>query len=121
MEIETLQGDFSVCKVQDFSEVDFEKAFCFAARTDAEHSLVCHTADVPKNTTAREDGWRAFRVRGTLDFSLVGILSAISAHLAENGIGIFAVSTYDTDYIFTKTENFQKALDVLSKAGYAVL
>ncbi len=69
-------------------------------------------------TAAREDGWRAFRIEGVLDFSLTGILSAISGILAENGIGIFAVSTYNTDYILVKAENLVKALDVLREAGY---
>ena len=56
-----------------------------------------------------------------LDFSLVGILSRISALLAEANIGIFAVSTYNTDYVLTKSDNFARALDVLSGAGYTVL
>ena len=81
-------------------------------------SLVCETASVPENTLAREDGWRAFRVEGTLDFSLTGILSGLSAVLAENKIGIFAVSTYNTDYILVKEENFEKAAAALEAAGY---
>ena len=75
---------------------------------------------VPGNTTERDDGWRAFRIVGVLDFSLVGILAGISEILAENRIGLFAVSTYNTDYILTKTENFERALDVLRNAGYAI-
>ncbi len=121
MEIEIIEGAFSVCKVADYSEVRLENPFCFVGHTDAERSLVCRTADVPSNIVKRDDGWRAFRVRGVLDFSLFGILSRISTLLAENGIGIFAVSTYDTDYIFVKKENFQKALDVLSDAEYTVI
>lgn len=121
MEIEAIQGTFSVCKVEDYSEVRLDVPFCFVGHTDAERSLVCRTADVPSNTVKRDDGWRAFRVRGVLDFSLVGILSEISTRLAGNEIGIFAVSTYDTDYILTKQENFQKALEVLSGAGYTVV
>ena len=67
-----------------------------------------------------DDGWRAFRVAGTLDFSLVGILSNISGALAENSIGIFAVSTYDTDYILTKEKNFAHALKVLEERSYEI-
>ena len=76
---------------------------------------------VPANTTEREDGWRAFRIQGVLDFSLIGILADISRILAENKIGIFAISTFNTDYILTKEENYQKALDVLSRAGYTIV
>jgi hypothetical protein len=62
---------------------------------------------------AREDGWRGFRIEGVLDFSLIGILSLISTILADNQIGIFAVSTYNTDYILVKDENFDRAMDPL--------
>ena len=72
----------------------------------------------PANTIAREDGWRGFRIEGVLDFSLVGILSEISGILASHGIGIFAVSTYNTDYILVKKENFYKAMEALAQAGY---
>lgn len=100
--------------------MDWSSPFCFLSKTDEEISLACETADVPSNTVARDDGWRAFRIRGILDFSLIGILSRISAILAEEGIGIFAVSTYNTDYIFTKAECFSKALTALEKEGYAI-
>ena len=69
----------------------------FTAKTDEENFLVCLTKDVPPNATERDDGWRTFRIQGTLDFSLIGILSEISGILADNKIGIFAVSTYNTD------------------------
>ena len=65
------------------------------------YPLVCMTEHVPDNVTERDDGWKAFRIEGVLDFSLIGILSKISALLAENEIGIFAISTYNTDYILT--------------------
>jgi len=82
---------------------------------------VCKTEDVPANTLKRDDGWRAFRIQGVLDFSLIGILSKISGILADNEIGIFAVSTYNTDYILTKADNFDRALSVLEAAGYTVI
>ena len=55
-----------------------------------------------------------------LDFSLIGILSKLSTILAENNIGIFAVSTYNTDYILVKDESFDRAMDVLAAAGYEI-
>lgn len=121
MEIKKIDRDFSVCKVRDFSMVDFEDEFCFVGKTDEEKSLVCITEKVPDNATEREDGWKAFRIQGTLDFSLIGILSKISAVLAENQIGIFAISTYNTDYILTKAETYSKALETLSEVGYRVV
>ena len=63
--------------------------------------------------TCCNDGWKAFRIQGVLDFSLIGILAKIATVLADNGISIFAVSTYNTDYVLIKKENYQKALDIL--------
>lgn len=63
--------------------VDLNREFCFIGKTDEEKSLVCLTKDVPPNVTEREDGWKAFRIQGILDFSLIGILSKISGLLAK--------------------------------------
>ena len=63
--------------------------------------------------TCCDDGWKAFRIQGVLDFSLIGILAKIATVLADNGISIFVVSTYNTDYVLIKKENYQKALDIL--------
>ncbi|MBC8568873.1 ACT domain-containing protein [Mogibacterium sp. NSJ-24] len=118
MKIKKIDYDFSVCKVTDFSLTNFESEYCFIGKTDEECSLVCITADVPDNIINRDDGWKAFRIEGILDFSLIGILSGISGLLAENSIGIFAVSTYNTDYILVKEKDYKKAINVLSQAGY---
>lgn len=121
MKIKKIEHDFSVCKVIDYSQVDLYNGYCFIGKTDEENSLVCKTDQVPGNVTEREDGWKAFRIQGILDFSLIGILSSISSLLAENEIGIFAISTYNTDYILTKKEDYSRALEVLSSAGYDVV
>lgn len=120
MLLKVIDREFSVCKVSDFSEIDTGLPYIFTGSTDEERSLVCPTELVPDNTIERNDGWRAFRIEGVLDFSLVGILSKISACLAANNIGIFAISTFNTDYILTKTENFEKAIKALKAEGYIV-
>lgn len=117
MRIKKIEGDFTICKVRDFSGVNFEAEYCFTGKTDEENSVVCFTEDVPDNTIEREDGWRAFRIEGVLDFSLTGILAGISALLAEEKIGIFAVSTFNTDYILVKKENEMAALSKLQSTG----
>ena len=109
LEIKKIDRDFSVCKVADYSLVNMEAEYCFIGKTDEERSLVCLTQDVPTNVQEREDGWKAFRIEGILDFSLIGILSKISALLAENEIGLFVISTYNTDYILVKEENYTRA------------
>ena len=121
MKIKKIDREFSVCKVPDYSLVDMDSDYIFTGSTDEEKSLVCPSEDVPANALEVDGGWGAFRIQGPLDFSLIGILAGISGLLAENKIGIFAVSTFDTDYILTKKENFQRALDVLAAAGYEII
>lgn len=120
MELRIIDQDFSICKIADLSEIDFSDKFCFIGKTEEELSLVCSTNLVPKNIIECDNGWKAFRIQGVLDFSLIGILSKISTLLAENEIGIFAVSTYNTDYILTKEENFEKAIRILENNGYDI-
>lgn len=120
MKVKKLPYEFTICKVADPSAIDLTDEFCFVGKTDEELSLVCRTEKTPAVTIKRDDGWRGIRIEGVLDFSLIGILSKISTILAENKIGIFAVSTYNTDYILVKAENFDRAMDALSNAGYEV-
>ena len=117
MTLQWLKGGFSVCKLGSVPTVETGQ-FRFLSVTDGEISLVCESESVPDFVTAREDGWRGFRVVGPLDFALIGVLSELSAVLAEEKIGIFVISTYDTDYIFVKKENFARACDALTRAGH---
>ncbi|NLO09512.1 MAG: ACT domain-containing protein [Clostridiales bacterium] len=121
MKLEIINQDFSICKLEDFSRIDFSDEIYFIGKTDEELSLVCSSDRVPDNAIECGHGWKAFRIQGILDFSLIGILSRISTILAENGIGLFAVSTYNTDYILIKTDDFDEAIDVLKYNGYEVI
>ena len=121
MELKRLEYDLTVCKVEALTDIDMTTGFFFVGKTDDEISLVCKTEDTPIKTTERDDGWKGFRIQGILDFSLIGILSKLSGILAENNIGIFAVSTFNTDYILVKAENFERALSVLSAEGYTIV
>ena len=120
MELKRLSHNLTVCKVKSIKNINLDAEFFFIGKTDEEISLVCKTEDAPTDTTEREDGWNGFRIQGILDFSLIGILSKLTTILAENEIGIFAVSTYNTDYILVKSENFEKAVSVLKEQGYQV-
>ena len=120
MTIQTIHEEFSVCKVADYGGIDLSEPFVFTGSTDEEKSLVCPVRLVPANTLEREDGWRAFRIEGTLDFSLVGILAELSRILAEGNVGIFAISTFNTDYILTKTKDFDRVVELLTRAGYTI-
>ena len=119
LNLQILPQPLTVCKVDGLEGFSMSGLY-FIGSTDAELSLVCETDRTPADTLAREDGWRAFRVVGTLDFSLTGILSRIATVLADERIGIFAVSTYDTDYILVKHENLDRAAGALKRAGYGI-
>lgn len=120
MELKIINQDFSICKLEDLSQVDYSDEFCFIGKTDEELSLVSSADLIPKNALECDKGWKAFRIQGVLDFSLIGILSKISTLLADSKIGIFAVSTFNTDYILTKEENFEEAIRVLEANGYII-
>ena len=120
MKLIKLPYELSVCKFLSTKDIDLSLDFFFIGRTDEEISLVCETEDVPTSATDREDGWKGFRFDGELDFSLVGVLSEISGILAKSEISIFAVSTYNTDYVLVKAVEYERAIDVLIEAGYVV-
>ena len=121
MELKRIDHKLTVCKVPETSIINMDADFYFIGKTDEEVSLVCKTEDIPDNTIQRDDGWRGFRIQGLLDFSWIGILSKLSGILAEHRIGIFAVSTFNTDYILVKEENYERALTVLASEGYTVI
>ena len=84
-------------------------------RTAEELSLVCPDGELPEGVRA-ERGWRAFKVEGPLDFALTGILAGLAAPLAEAGISIFAISTFDTDYLLVRAADLERAREVLAKS-----
>lgn len=120
MKLSILPNEFSVCRLPEGERMPQEK-WCFTGITHQERSLVCPTGMVPANTLAREDDWRGFYVdEGILDFSFIGILADISRVLAQAKVGIFVVSTFDTDYIFVKRQQLKLAILALTEAGYTV-
>jgi hypothetical protein len=86
-------------------------------RTSEELSVVCRAEAVPPEV-ASERGWRAIRVAGTLDFSLTGVLASLAAPLAEANLSIFALSTYDTDYVLVRDDGLERAVAALTAAGH---
>ena len=93
--------------------------FFSVTRTHEELSVVCPEASVPEGVRS-EKGWRALRVSGVLDFSLVGVLASLTAPLAEAGVALFALSTFDTDYLLVKEHDLGKAIEALVAYGHAV-
>ncbi|WP_077618234.1 ACT domain-containing protein [Bacillus sinesaloumensis] len=91
-------------------------------RTDEELSIVCSSECIPMNESFIdvEDDWKCIKVEGVLDFSLTGILSSLANPLAENNISIFAISTYNTDYLLIKSHSIEKAKVVLENEGHII-
>lgn len=112
----------AVCRLSTQTKVPdwaMQGQFFAVTRTPEELSIVCEQAQVPPEVLCERD-WRSLKVLGPLDFSLTGILSAIATPLATAEISIFALSTYDTDYVLVKAEKLDAAVAVLSAAGHTV-
>ena len=87
--------------------------------TADETSIVCREELIPAGCPS-EKGFYAFRVEGPLDFSLTGILASLLTPLADAGIAVFTISTYDTDYILVKKDKLEKAIDALSAVATVI-
>ena len=120
MELEKLEYDLSVCKIETIEHVDFSQEFVHLSKTADEISLVCETDYVPPGAIELEPGWKALKVSGVLDFGMISVISKISNILAESGISIFVISTYNTDYVLMKAEVFDRGVRALGQHGYVV-
>ena len=94
--------------------------FFSITKTSDELSIVCYQENIPNDIKCEKD-WRILEVEGPLDFSLIGILASISTILSQSGISIFAISTYDTDYILIKEKDIANAIQSLVKERYDVI
>ena len=90
-------------------------------KTPDEISFVCESTNVPSGVIQSEAGWKALKIAGVLEFGQIGIIAKIANILAEAEIGIFVVSTYDTDYILLKTENYAGGIQKLASNGYDIM
>ncbi|HEY1204257.1 MAG: ACT domain-containing protein [Bryobacteraceae bacterium] len=117
-----LEGRFAVCRLAPGQEVPAWAAggtFTSVTRTRDELSVVCSEGVVPAGTKC-EGGWRLFQIEGPLDFGLIGIMASVTEPLANAGVSIFALSTFDTDYVMVKDESVEKAIAALAAAGHRV-
>jgi hypothetical protein len=117
-----LTETFAICRLEKGSPlpqwVQTDSFFSITGTTD-ELSLVCPAESVPTRIQT-DRGWRCFKLQGPFPFSLTGILNSVTVPLAQADIGIFAVSTYDTDYVLIKEHALQQALSVLTEAGHTI-
>ena len=118
-----LPGTFAICRLDAHSKIPSWACtgdFFSITYTAHELSIVCPQKSVPAGIR-REEGYRCLKVKGPLDFALTGILDSLTGPLAQAGVSIFAVSTFDTDYLLVKQEQAKKAIVALSEAGHHVI
>ncbi|GGH79322.1 hypothetical protein JOD43_001813 [Pullulanibacillus pueri] len=123
MKLTVLPEDLAVIKLSPKlnppSWIFKDRQFISVTYTDEELSIVCFEKIVPKDLDGDvEKGWSALKVEGPLDFSLTGILASLANPLADANVGIFAVSTYNTDYLLLKSEQLEKAINTLQACGH---
>ncbi|MCC0658921.1 MULTISPECIES: ACT domain-containing protein [unclassified Clostridioides] len=122
MKLKLFLKEYAVCRLNNNSEIptwiDTEN-FYSITKTDDELSIVCSNNNIPSDIKSEKE-WRILKILGPLDFSLIGILSKISGLLADNKISIFAISTYDTDYILIKEKDIKNACKILNCNGYEI-
>ena len=122
LELLLLDDRLAVCKLQPTADLPTwatSGEFSSITRTHDELSVVCPEEAVPADVRA-EKGWRVMRVAGSMDFSVVGVLASMTAPLAEAKIGIFAISTFDTDYLLIKEDDLNGAIEALQAYGHAI-
>ncbi len=120
MELKILDNKLKVVKLEPneiVPEIVYKQEFYSITKTDKELSIVVNE-DVNILSNVVEYNWKAIKIVGTLDFSLIGILSKISTILAQAEISIYAISTYNTDYILVKADKLEKAIKVLEQNEY---
>jgi len=122
MTLELLKDQYSVYKfVPEYiiSENILSDEFYSITKTKDELSVVAKT-NLFNDFLEAENGWRILKIKGLLDFNLIGVISKISSLLADVNISIFVVSTFNTDYIMIKSENLEKTVDVLINNKYEI-
>ena len=119
LELVVMSETLAVCRLDEDDPIPdwvSRGGFFSITRTREELSAVCPQNQVPAGIK-REEGWKGIKVKGPLDFSLTGILASLTTPLAKAGISVFAISTYDTDYLLVKEENLERAIEILVKTG----
>ena len=120
--LEVLPERFGICRFgPNVSIPDWALTshFYSITQTQEEVSIVCHEGVIPQEILY-EKGWRGLKVQGPIDFSETGILSALAQPLARENVSIFALSTYDTDYLFVREKDLSKTIETLSQEGFLV-
>jgi uncharacterized protein len=124
LNLSLLEGRFAVLQLEPSASIPawaLEGEFFTASKTSEELSIVCLESNVPADAKMRlERDWACLKLQGPFEFSLTGILLSVLEPLAQVKVGIFALSTFNTDYVLVKTEHLETAIDALEGAGHRV-
>ena len=119
--LEVVPGTYAVCQLDADAGVPdwISGAVTSVTRTPAELSIICSEESVPGDVR-NESGWKCLRVVGPLEFSMVGVIASLTGVLADAGLSVFVVSTFDTDCLLVKQAHLETAVKSLTSAGHSV-
>jgi hypothetical protein len=120
--LSVLEGKFAICRLSprsSFPDWALNETFFSITRTPDELSVVC-PEDLAPESERRETGWQCLKVQGPLDFSMIGVMASLASTLADAGISLLAISTFDTDYLLIREKDFESAIFELGRAGHTV-
>ena len=120
--LRVLPGSFAICKLPPSAAAPAEPTqtvFWSCTRTKNEVSVVCEQNLAPQESE-QDTGWSMLYLDAQMELDIVGVLATLLAPLKEAGISIFAISTFDTDYLLIREQNLPRAMVVLAEAGYEV-
>ena len=122
--IYALPETYAICRLEpdaDIPEWAMSGGFFSVTRTDDELSIICNEEVIPNDTDATvEPGWRALKLVGPIPFDVTGVIASLTKPLAEAGISVSVIATYDTDYLFVKNDRLPDAIEALKSAGFKV-
>jgi hypothetical protein len=122
LKLKVLSSNYGVCRFDPHTEVPswaMQGDFFTVSKSQEELSIVCQASLIPADIKAEKE-WRIFKIEGPFSFTQIGILNAVTSVLSENGISLFAVSTFDTDYIMVKCADLDRSIQALRKAEHQV-
>jgi hypothetical protein len=122
LKLEPVEGTYAICRLGPGATIPdwaVTGEFVSFTRTTDEVSIVCSQETVPPGVQC-ERGWRCLRVAGVLEFTATGVLAALIAPMAAGGIGLFVVSTFDTDYLLIRDRDLDRVVEILANAGHSI-
>ena len=117
-----VEGTYAVCRLERLAELPvwaMRSNLLSITRTADELSVVCDQSEVPDSIKCERD-WKCLKVAGPLNFELTGVLASLASPLAEADVSIFAISTYETDYLLVKEDKLALALEALRATGHQI-